>query len=55
VITEFCVRITRRGLGETRRTLVQPGDEATGPLGCRWLKGSAVALRVLAVTLRGSR
>jgi len=30
--------------GETRRILVQAGDEAAGPLGCRWLKGLAVAM-----------
>jgi|HubBroStandDraft_1064217.scaffolds.fasta_scaffold03939_6 hypothetical protein len=33
-----------KGFGETRRMLVQAGDEATGPLGCRWLKGLAVAM-----------
>jgi hypothetical protein len=34
----------KEGFGETRRILVQAGDEATGPLGCRWLKGLAVAM-----------
>jgi hypothetical protein len=31
-------------LAQIRRILVQAGDEVTGPLGCRWLKGLAVAM-----------
>jgi len=30
-------------LAGTRRILVRAGDEAAGPLGCRWLKALAVA------------